>query len=61
MTALTSLVNLSNGIHLCLSQISCIASSLALLEDDQNFKLGRCVGGHKMSILYANMSSLYKK
>jgi hypothetical protein len=40
MTILVNLVNLSNGIHLCFSQISCIASGLALLEDEQKFKLG---------------------
>jgi hypothetical protein len=40
-----------------LSQISCIASGLALLEDKQKFKLGGCVGTHKMSILCANMLS----
>jgi hypothetical protein len=39
MTVLISLVNLSDGIHLCFSQISCIASGLALLEDEQKFKL----------------------
>jgi hypothetical protein len=50
MTILVNLVNLSNGIHLCFSQISCIASGLALLEDEQKFKLGGCVGGHETSI-----------
>jgi hypothetical protein len=40
-----------------LSQISCIASGLALLEDEQKFKLGRCVGAHKMPISCANISS----
>jgi hypothetical protein len=38
-----------------LSQIACIASGLALLEDEQKFKLGGCVGAHKTSISYANM------
>jgi hypothetical protein len=56
MTVLISLVNLSDGIHLCLFQISCIISGLALLEDEQMFKHGGCVGGHKSPILYANMS-----
>jgi hypothetical protein len=40
-----------------LSQISCIASGLALLEDEQKFKLGGCVGAHKTSISCANMLS----
>jgi hypothetical protein len=40
-----------------LSQISCIASGLALLEDEQKFKLGGCVGAHKMPILSTNISS----
>jgi hypothetical protein len=40
MTLLVDLVNLSNVLHLCLSQISYIASGLALLEDEQKFKLG---------------------
>jgi hypothetical protein len=61
MTVLISLVNLSDGIHLCFSQISCIASGLALLKNKQKFKLGGCVGGHEMSISYANMSSICTK
>jgi hypothetical protein len=61
MTVLVHLVNLSNVIHLSLSQIPCIASGLALLEDKQKFKLGRCVGSHETSISYANMSSIFKK
>jgi hypothetical protein len=40
-----------------LSQISCITLGLALLEDEQKFKLGGCVGALKTSILYVNMSS----
>jgi hypothetical protein len=36
-------------------------SSLALLEDEQKFKLGGCVGTHKTSISYTNMSSIYIK
>jgi hypothetical protein len=42
---------------LVLSRISCIASGLALLEDEQNFKLGGCVGAHKAPISCINMSS----
>jgi hypothetical protein len=42
---------------LVLSQIFCIASGLALLEDEQKFKLGECVGAHKTPISCANMSS----
>jgi hypothetical protein len=45
MTVLVNLVDLSNDIHLCLSQISCIALGSALLEDEQKFKIGGCVGG----------------
>jgi hypothetical protein len=40
-----------------LSRISYITLGLALLEDEQKFKLEGCVGAHKMSILCANMSS----
>jgi hypothetical protein len=39
MTVLVNLVNLRNGIQ-CLSQISSRASGLALIEDEQKFKLG---------------------
>jgi hypothetical protein len=42
---------------LVLPRISCFASGLALLDDEQKFKLGECVGAHKMLILRANMSS----
>jgi hypothetical protein len=45
------------GSTLVLSRISCIASCLALLKNEQMFKLGGCVGAHKMSISCANMSS----
>jgi hypothetical protein len=40
-----------------LSWISYITSGLALLEDEQNFKLGGCVGAHKTSISRVNMYS----
>jgi hypothetical protein len=40
-----------------LSQISCIASDLTLLKDEQKFKVRVCVGAHKTSISCANMSS----
>jgi hypothetical protein len=46
-----------HGSTLVLSQISCIASSLALPKDEQNFKLGGCVGTHKTSILCSNTLS----
>jgi hypothetical protein len=46
---------------LVLPHISCIASGLALLEDEQKFKLGGCVGAHKMPISCANISSEYMK
>jgi hypothetical protein len=38
------------GSTLMLSRISCIASGLALLEDEPNFMVGGCVGAHKTSI-----------
>jgi hypothetical protein len=56
MAPLIRLVSLSMG-TLVLSQISCNASDLSLLEDEQKFKLGGCVGAHKTSISCANMSS----
>jgi hypothetical protein len=61
MTILVDLVNLSNSLHLCLSQVSCIASGSALLEDEQKFKIGRCVGARKTLISCANISSICKK
>jgi hypothetical protein len=61
MTVLVNLVNLSNGICLCLFQISGITSGLALLKDEQKFKLGGCIGSHAMSTSYANMSSICMK
>jgi hypothetical protein len=61
MTVLVSLVNLSNGIHLFLSQTSCIASGLALLEDEKNFKLGGCLSDHEMLVSYANMSEYMRE
>jgi hypothetical protein len=39
-----------HGSTIVLSQISCIASGLALLEDEQKFNLGGCVDAHKTSI-----------
>jgi hypothetical protein len=42
---------------LVLPRISCIASGLALLEHEQKFKLGVCVGAHKMLISCTNISS----
>jgi hypothetical protein len=46
-----------HGSTLVLSRISCIALGLALLEDEQKFRLGGRVGAHKISISCANMSS----
>jgi hypothetical protein len=46
-----------HGSTLVFSQISCIASCFALLEDQQKFKLGGCVGTHKTSISCANILS----
>jgi hypothetical protein len=46
-----------HGSTLVLSQISCNASGLALLENEQKFKLGGCVGAHKTLISCANMLS----
>jgi hypothetical protein len=57
MATLNRLVSLNRGSTLVLSRISCIAAGLALLEDEQKFKHGGCVGAHKTSILCANMSS----
>jgi hypothetical protein len=42
---------------LVLCRISCIASGLALLKDEQKLKLGGFVGTHKMLISCANISS----
>jgi hypothetical protein len=42
---------------LVLRRISCIASGLALLKDEQKFKLGGSVGAHKMPISCTNISS----
>jgi hypothetical protein len=50
-----------HGSILVLSQISCTALGLALLEDKQKFKLEGCVAAHKMLILCTNMSSKYIK
>jgi hypothetical protein len=61
MTTLVYFMNLSIGIHLCLLQISCMAFGLALLKDEQKFKLGGCVGAHKTSFSYANMFSICTK
>jgi hypothetical protein len=46
-----------HGSTFVLSQISCIASCLALVEDEQKFNLGGCVGAHKTLISCANMPS----
>jgi hypothetical protein len=40
-----------------LPRISYNASGLALLEDEQKFKLGGCVGAHKTLISCTNISS----
>jgi hypothetical protein len=45
------------GSTLLLSRISCIASDLALFEDEQKFKLRGCADTHKMSISCAKMYS----
>jgi hypothetical protein len=51
MATLIHLVSLTMGPHLC-----CL-KSLALLKDEQKFKLGGCVGAHKISISCTNMLS----
>jgi hypothetical protein len=51
MATLIWLVSLTMGLHLC-----CL-ESLTLLEEEQKFKLGGCVGSHKTSISCTNMSS----
>jgi hypothetical protein len=33
-------------------------SGLAFVEDEKRFELGGCVGTHRMSISYVNMSSI---
>jgi hypothetical protein len=40
-----------------LPRISCSVSGLALLEDEQKFKRGGCVGTYKTLISCTNMSS----
>jgi hypothetical protein len=50
MIILVDLVTLSDSLHLCLSQISCIALDLAFLKDEQKFKFGGCVSGRKTPI-----------
>jgi hypothetical protein len=45
----STLMFISNLLH---------GSDLALLEDEKKFKLGGCVGTHKTSISYINMSSI---
>jgi hypothetical protein len=52
MTTLSYLVSLNMCLHLC-----CIASGLALLEDEQKFKIRGCVGAHKTLISCTNISS----
>jgi hypothetical protein len=61
MAALIHLESLSMGLHLCHLKFFCIASILPLLEDEQKFNLGGCVGAHKTPILCTNMSSKYIK
>jgi hypothetical protein len=51
------LLNDVQGSTVELSRISCIASGLALLKDEQKFKHRGCVGAHKMLISCTNMSS----
>jgi hypothetical protein len=46
-----------HGSTLVLSRIYAIASSLALLEDEQKFRLGGCVGSNKTLISCAKISS----
>jgi hypothetical protein len=46
---------------LVLSRMSCTALGLALLEDEQKYKIGGCLGAHKTSILCASMLSKYIK
>jgi hypothetical protein len=40
-----------------LSRITCMGLGLALLEDEQKFNLGGCVGAHKTLISCTNISS----
>jgi hypothetical protein len=57
MTTLIYLVSQKHVSTLVLPRISCNASGLALLEDEQKFKLGGCVGAHKTLISCTNISS----
>jgi hypothetical protein len=57
MAALVYFMNLIISLHLFVSNLL-HSSSLALLEDKQKFKLQGCVGTHKTSISYANISSI---
>jgi hypothetical protein len=50
-----------HGSTLVLSRIYCITSGLALLENEQKFKLRGRVGAHKTPISCANMSNKYIK
>jgi hypothetical protein len=56
-----SFSKVEQGSTVALSQILCVASGLALLEDEQKFRLRRCVGAHKTLISCTNMSSKYIK
>jgi hypothetical protein len=55
MASLIRLVSLSMGLQLCC--LESLALLLVLLEDEQKFKLGGCVGAHKTPILCANILS----
>jgi hypothetical protein len=51
MATLIHLVSLSMGLHLCCLEF------LALLEDEQKFNFGGCVGAHRTPISCTNMSN----
>jgi hypothetical protein len=57
MTTLIYLVSLNMCLHLCCLASLALLQVLALLKDEQKFKLGGCVGAHKTQILCANISS----
>jgi hypothetical protein len=42
---------------LVLPHMSCISLALDLLQGEQKFKLGGCLGAHKTLISYTNISS----
>jgi hypothetical protein len=61
MASLIRLVSLSMGLYLCCLESLAMLLGLPLLEDEQKFKPGGCVGAYKTLISCVNMSSKYIK